>query len=171
MKNLNNVEIKFEGMGDYGLHDFFFNAIAKVDGIEYDFQCCSDDNKTINLNDCGYDEGICKDVNEKLANVVGWDGVLNLIKKAYREYTKDYVTITQDIMDVIDAEIMNTEGTHVGYDEDTKEDEVVWNDVYVDIPQGQIQVDFTWYGDYSPNSEDGGRWEYSVKLGDKVELV
>lgn len=81
------------------------------------------------------------------------------------------VIVTKEIMDIIDAEPMNTEGTHVGYDDETKEDEVVWNDVYIDIPQGQIQVDFTWYGDNSRDSEDAGRWVYSVKVGDKVELV
>jgi len=39
--DIKNVEIKFTGAGEYGIHDGFFNAIAVIDGEEYDFQCCA----------------------------------------------------------------------------------------------------------------------------------
>ena len=87
MFNLDDVEIKFDGMGDYGFHDGFFNAIAVIDGNEFDFQCCSNNNETVDdFNDCGYNEGICGDVNETIASVVGWDGVLHLLETAVKEY-------------------------------------------------------------------------------------
>ncbi|NLP01041.1 MAG: hypothetical protein GX089_00960 [Fibrobacter sp.] len=88
--DLSKVIIKFtdDGIGEYGLHDGFFNAIAIVEGKEYNFQCCCTENDTINFSDCGYNDGICGDVNESLADLVGWDGVLAILKKAYEEYTK-----------------------------------------------------------------------------------
>lgn len=83
------VIIKFEdgGIGEYGIHDGFFNALAVVDGKKYNFQCCAE-NGTINFSDCGYNDGICGDVNEKLAESVGWEGVLELLQIAYKQYKK-----------------------------------------------------------------------------------
>lgn len=84
----NFVEIKFEGWGDYGVHDGFFNAIAVIEGVEYDFQCCAESEGGIDFSDCGYDDGLCGDANKKLAGVIGWENVLELLKEAYREYDK-----------------------------------------------------------------------------------
>ncbi len=81
---LNKIEIKFNGLGEYGIHDGFFNAIAVIDGIDYDFQCCADDD--INFNDCGFDDGLCRDANEQLAEKIGWESVLELLERAYNEY-------------------------------------------------------------------------------------
>lgn len=85
--NLNDIEIKFDGMGDYGIHDGFFNAIAVIDGEEYDFQCCSDGDESVDFNDCGHDWGLSGEANEKIAKKIGEENVLYLLKKAYEEYT------------------------------------------------------------------------------------
>lgn len=82
----NKYEISFDGAGEYGVHDGFFNAIVIIDNTEYDFQCCVDDNDEINWNDCGYNDGICGDCNHKLADKIGWDGVLKALKQAYSDY-------------------------------------------------------------------------------------
>lgn len=83
---LNKNIISFGGKGDlgeYGIHDGFFNAIATIDGVKYNFQCCVNNDGSINFSDCGYNDGVCGDVNEKLSVLVGWDGVLAILKKAY----------------------------------------------------------------------------------------
>lgn len=79
------MTIKFSGPGEYGIHNGFFNVIVVVDGKEYDIQCCAD-NDVIDFDDCGFDWGISRDVNYELAEVIGWDNVLRLLKKAYNEY-------------------------------------------------------------------------------------
>ena len=79
-------DISFDGMGEYGVHDGFFNAIVTIDGIEYDFQCCVDENDNIDWNDCGYDVGLCGNANQKLADKIGWKNVLNALKQAHSEY-------------------------------------------------------------------------------------
>ena len=87
--DLSKVTIKFtdDGIGEYGVHDGFFNAIAIIDGKEYNFQCCTENDGTIpNFADSGYNDGICGDVNEKLAEVVSWDGVLELLQIAHKEW-------------------------------------------------------------------------------------
>lgn len=86
--NKYNINFDGDGFGEYGVHDGFFNAVVTIDGTDYDFQCCTDENDSINWDDCGYNDGICGDVNEKLADLVGWDGVLAILIKAYEEYTK-----------------------------------------------------------------------------------
>jgi len=82
---MKNIEISFNGNGEYGIHDGFFNAVAIIDDQEFDFQCCANDGE-INFEDCGYDWGLCGDLNAALADVVGYDVVLELLKKAYKEY-------------------------------------------------------------------------------------
>lgn len=81
------------------------------------------------------------------------------------------IKITQEIMDIIEAEPMYIEGTHVGYNKETGEVEIAWYDVYIDVPGGQILVDFTWFYDNSDASVNAGRGEYSVKIGDEVEVL
>ena len=86
---MTKYEISFDendGYGEYGVHDGFFNAIVTIDNVEYDFQCCVDENDKINWSDCGYNDGICGDCNKKLADKIGWDNVLNALKQAYSEY-------------------------------------------------------------------------------------
>jgi hypothetical protein len=86
--DIKNVEIKFTGAGEYGIHDGFFNAIAVIDGEEYDFQCCANEEETVDFNNCGYDWGLCEESNEKLANKIGWENMLPLIERAYSEYNE-----------------------------------------------------------------------------------
>ena len=90
--DLSKVTIKFtdDGIGEYGIHHGFFNAIAVIDGREYNFQCCCTEDGTINFEDCGYNDGICGDVNESLAHIVGWDGVLELLQIAHNQYKDLY---------------------------------------------------------------------------------
>lgn len=84
--NLSEIEIAFDGPGEYGLHDGFFNAIAIIDGKEYDFQCCAESDP-IDFNDCGFDWGLSRDANNDIAKKVGWDNVLVLLEKAYSQYS------------------------------------------------------------------------------------
>ena len=84
--NLKDIEITFEGWGEYGIHGGFFNAIAVIDGKSYDFQCCVEDDNSINFDDCGYDWGLCHDANEELAEKIGEENVLDLLMLAYAKY-------------------------------------------------------------------------------------
>ena len=85
-----NFDEKNEVGGEYGLHDGFFNALVKIDGIVYHFQGCASDD-LFNSSDCGHDDGICGDVNEKLAKKLAEDNELYegykhiqlLLEKAY----------------------------------------------------------------------------------------
>jgi len=89
MKNIDKLEISFDdGFGEFGIHDGFFNTIVRIDNKQYYFQCCSDNNKTVDFEDCGYDWGICGDQNSELADVIGWYNVLILLKRAYKEWQK-----------------------------------------------------------------------------------
>ncbi|MDI4654575.1 MULTISPECIES: hypothetical protein [Pseudoalteromonas] len=82
-----DAEITFNyDYGDYGSHDGFFNAVVLMGDEAYHFQCCTDENGEVDFDDCGYMEGLCGDCNDKLAAVVGWDGVFSLLKRAYEEY-------------------------------------------------------------------------------------
>lgn len=83
--------ISFDGPGEYGLHDNFFNAVTEIDGVEYDFQGCADDNN-FDPDDCGHDDGICGDANDRLAKKLmtgdddlhdGYCKVQILLKKAW----------------------------------------------------------------------------------------
>ena len=81
------AEITFDyDNGDYGIHDGFFNAVILIDENHYYFQCCVDDEGEVDLDDCGYNWGICEEVNSPLANILGWPGVLALLERALKEY-------------------------------------------------------------------------------------
>jgi len=81
--------------GEYGLHDGFFNAVAVIDGVDYYFQGCADDND-FDANDCGHDDGMCGDVNDPLATKLaedfegdiseGFDAVRVLLIEAFKQY-------------------------------------------------------------------------------------
>lgn len=88
MNTNQTIEIKFTGHGEYGIHDGFFNAIAVINGKEYDFQCCADENQTVDFDDCGYDWGLCEEANSQIAEVIGWPELLELLKRAYKEYNE-----------------------------------------------------------------------------------
>jgi hypothetical protein len=78
------MKIKFEGVGEYGIREGFFNFIVEIDGIEYDVQCCANNDDTIDFNDCGYDWGLCADINVEIFGVLGHESTLELIKQAYK---------------------------------------------------------------------------------------
>ena len=95
LKNINFDESNKIG-GEYGLHGGFFNAITNIDGVDYHFQGCAD-NDEFDANDCGHDDGICGDVNEDLAVKLaedfdgdiskGFDDVRELLDEAFRQWT------------------------------------------------------------------------------------
>lgn len=95
--HLDNVIVKIDAeidfnydAGEYGSHDGFFNAVVEIGvGHPYHFQCCTDDDGNVDLNDCGYMTGQCGDCNEKLADIVGWDGVLYILERAYAQYEEN----------------------------------------------------------------------------------
>jgi len=83
--NFEDIEIKFEGLGAYGIHHGFFNGIAVIEDKEYAFQCCCE-GKITDFSDCGFDWGVCRDANHNLAKAIGWENVLFLIEEAYKQY-------------------------------------------------------------------------------------
>ena len=87
--SLYKINFDGDGFGEYGVHDGFFNAVVRIDGIDYDFQCCTDEHDGINWNDCGYDDGLCGDANQRLADKIGWDEVLDVLKVAYKQWLKN----------------------------------------------------------------------------------
>ena len=84
---IDDLEIVFDfDCGDYGHHDGFFNAVVVIDNNPLHFQCCAVNEQTgIDFSDCGYDDGICGDCNQDLADIVGWPGVMSLLKRASKE--------------------------------------------------------------------------------------
>lgn len=72
--------------GLYGIHDGFFNAVVILDNRPYYFQCCTDENGRVDIDNCGHDEGQCADTNQELAYIIGWNGVLHILSKAYKQY-------------------------------------------------------------------------------------
>ena len=84
--NIDKIELTFNGQGDYGVHDGFFNAIATINNLEYPVQCCTTADDTIDFDDCGYNWGMCADTNEALAKIIGDDNILPLLIRAYKEY-------------------------------------------------------------------------------------
>ena len=87
MTNLDTVKFVFN---EYtGIHNGFFCTMVILAGKEYYLQCCTDEDGTINFDDCGYDWGICGDCNKKLADKIGWENLLPLLEKAYKLYLKE----------------------------------------------------------------------------------
>ena len=80
------MKFKFNKYGNYGIHNGFFNAIAVIDNEEYDLQCCTEKDGTIDFNDCGFNEGMSEMANEKAIEKFGEEKTLKIIKKAYTSY-------------------------------------------------------------------------------------
>jgi len=86
------------------------------------------------------------------------------------------VTITQEIMNDIESLVV-CDGNQVDYDEELNittfehNDNTYWFDAEGndDSCEDGFYYDATWYG--HDDGEDEGRWEYSVKVGDVVELI
>jgi hypothetical protein len=87
--------------GEYGLHDGFFNALVFIDGDHYHVQGCADNN-IFKPEDCGHDDGICGEVNERLASKIaqefdgdivnGFSGVQDILREAFRIYRTRWTT-------------------------------------------------------------------------------
>ncbi|MCP3922518.1 MAG: hypothetical protein GY714_08035 [Desulfobacterales bacterium] len=71
---------------EFGFHDNFFNALVIIEDKKYYFQCCANDAEDFDPYNCGYNDGICGDVNKELANLIGWDNLILLIERAVEEY-------------------------------------------------------------------------------------
>jgi len=86
-----DLDIQFPSTaeGDYGLSNDFFNFRAVIDGVGYECQCCADGVGGVDFRDCGYDDGMTAEVNEDLAQLVGWDGVLELIEYAHAQWENE----------------------------------------------------------------------------------
>jgi len=78
-----DIQFPSSAEGDYGLNNDFFNFRVVIDGVEYECQCCADGVGGIDFRDCGHDHAMSSDVNDDLAQLVGWDGVLELIEYAH----------------------------------------------------------------------------------------
>ena len=84
-----DCKITFDyGEGVYGIRYGFFSAVVTIKGIPLPIQCLAQcvHSVEIDFDDCSYMVGMCKYVNEYLAEVIGWEGVLLLLKRAYKEY-------------------------------------------------------------------------------------
>jgi hypothetical protein len=68
---------------DYGVKEYFFTFRAVIDGVDYEGQCHSDLFCGVKISDCMYDYASSKTINDELAQLVGWDGVLELIEYAH----------------------------------------------------------------------------------------
>ena len=68
---------------DYGVKEYFFTFRAVFDGVDYEGQCHSDLLCGVKFSDCMYDYASSKTINDALAQLVGWDGVLELIEYAH----------------------------------------------------------------------------------------
>jgi len=75
--------------GDYGLRNDFFNFRAVIDGVDHECQCCADGVGGVDFRDCGHDDGMTSEVNDPLAQRVGWDGVLELIEYAHAQWENE----------------------------------------------------------------------------------
>lgn len=86
-----DLDIQFPSSdeGDYGLSNDFFTFRVVIDGVEYECQCCADGVGGIDFSDCGHDGGMSSDVNDNLAQLVGWDGVLVLIEYAHAQWENE----------------------------------------------------------------------------------
>ncbi len=91
MKTVVDLDIQFPSAaeGDYGLSNVFFNFRAVIDSVDYECQCCADGVGGVDFRDCGHDDGMTAEVNEDLAQLVGWDGVLEIIEYAYAQWKKE----------------------------------------------------------------------------------
>ena len=94
---LNLTDVLTE-IGEYGVHNGFFNTLVMIDGKEFYIQCCMDEAEIYNKEDnsfdftnfdfteSGYDEGVCGDVNEELANIVGWSNIPEILEFAAKNF-------------------------------------------------------------------------------------
>lgn len=88
-KEIDSVEIKFDGQGEYGIHNGFFNFIAEIKGEKFDVQACCENNQTeFFASESGFNDGICGDLNENIAKLIGWEKLESLINKAHSEYVE-----------------------------------------------------------------------------------
>ncbi|MEA3454150.1 MAG: YopX family protein [Candidatus Caldatribacteriota bacterium] len=83
--NTKNIMIEFDGPGEYGIHDGFFNAIVNINGEKFELQCCTDGD-TIDSDDCGYDWGMSECVNDALFEKIGKEETLVLIEEAFEQW-------------------------------------------------------------------------------------
>ena len=76
---------------DTNVRDGFFFGNVKFNNTIYDIALCTNNDGTVNFNDCGHDWGIAGDINKPFADVIdkdgdGYDKVLDLLKKAWDDY-------------------------------------------------------------------------------------
>jgi hypothetical protein len=74
---------------DYGVKEYFFTFRAVIDGVDYEGQCHSDLFCGVDFKNCGHDGVMLSDVNDELAQLVGWDGVLELIEYAHAQWENE----------------------------------------------------------------------------------
>jgi len=85
------IEIRFDGLGTFGIHDGVFNGIVFVNRVGYYFQCSVNSDDSIDFRDCAHDWGLNADANEELAKSVGWENILKILKKAYEQYKSEEI--------------------------------------------------------------------------------
>lgn len=97
IKLLNNSEC-LSLHGEYGVHDGFFNSVAMIGDQAFYFQCCMDEStvfdepsedwnfKGFDFDASGYDEAICREINEPLANEIGWENFRALLEIAANNF-------------------------------------------------------------------------------------
>lgn len=81
MKTVNLVQINnIKGKpGEFGYHDGFFNTIVTVGVEDFHLQCCTETDGTVDIDYCEYNKGMNREVNEPLADELGWDELKVLI--------------------------------------------------------------------------------------------
>jgi hypothetical protein len=83
-----NLDIQFPTPDD-GIKGNYFKFRVVLDGVEYRCQCHSDLFCGVDFRDCGHDGIMLSDINDDLAQLVGWDGVLELIEYAHAQWENE----------------------------------------------------------------------------------
>ena len=83
-----DLDIQFPAP-DCGIKGNYFKFRAVIDGVDYECQCHSDHFCGVDFKNCGHDDGMTSEVNEDLAQLVGWDGVLDLIEYAHAQWENE----------------------------------------------------------------------------------
>jgi len=86
---LQSIKIEFDDLS--GIQNGFFCFKCVINGEAFYPQFCIDGTGPVDFNDCGYDWGICADVNKTVADRISWHCLLLLLEVAWLLYNNNEV--------------------------------------------------------------------------------